>query len=348
MDKRVVFAVAGSGKTSSIIDLVEEGSRFLILTYTENNTRHLKNRIIQKLGRIPSSIKIYSYFTFLYSFCYRPLYEYKVKTKGINFDYPLPKNAQLSRKNSIGHYIDKNNRLFASRIAKLLIEFDIVPEVIERIEKFFDLVCIDEVQDFAANDFNLICALANSNVDMRLVGDFYQHTFDTSRDGNTQKNLHNCFERYCQSLSDAGFYVDLESLSHSYRCSPSVCCFVEKELGIDIQSHRDERVEVRLVEDSQEVESIYLNDTIAKLFFRESKSYFGLVENWGNTKGLDHFHDVCVVLNPKTFKAFKGGKLAELPPTTKNKLYVACTRAKGSLYFVSEKMLKKYKKKIRN
>ena len=69
MDKRVVFAVAGSGKTSSIIELVEEGSRFLILTYTDNNTRHLKNRIVQKLGRIPSGVRVYSYFTFLYSFC---------------------------------------------------------------------------------------------------------------------------------------------------------------------------------------------------------------------------------------------------------------------------------------
>ncbi len=346
MVKRVVFAVAGSGKTSSIIDIVEEDSRFLILTYTDNNTRHLRNRIIQKLGRIPLGVRIYSYFTFLYSFCYRPLCGYKIKAKGINFDYPLPKKSQLSRKNTIGHYIDKNNRLFASRIAKLLIEFKVVPEVIERIEKFFDLVCIDEVQDLAANDFNLICALADADIEMLLVGDFYQHTFDTSRDGNTRKNLHNCFKKYCQVLLGAGFSLDLDSLSHSYRCSPSVCRFVEENLGIEIQSHRDDEVEVRLIDDIQEVESIYLNDSIVKLFFRESKSYFGRAENWGNTKGLDHFYDVCVVLNPTTFKAFEAGSLAELPSTTKNKLYVACTRAKGNLYFVNEKKLKKYKKKI--
>ncbi len=344
MDKRVVFAVAGSGKTSSIIDRVNDDSRCLIITYTDNNTRQLKNRIIQKLGQIPEGVRVYSYFTFLYSFCYRPLCGYEVKTKGINFNYPLPQSAQRTRKNTREHYIDKNNRLFSSRMAKLLIEFDVVPEVIQRIEQFFDLVCVDEVQDFAANDFNFICELANTNVEMQLVGDFYQHTFDTSRDGNTQKALHDCFDKYCEKLVNAGFSIDLESLSHSRRCSPSICLFVEEGLGIEIQSYREDEVEVYLVVDDQEIEQVYYDDSIVKLFYQKSDSYSGNVENWGNTKGLDHYQDVCVVLNPTTFKAFDSGQLAQLPPTTKNKLYVACTRAKGNLYFVSEKLLKKYKR----
>jgi DNA helicase-2/ATP-dependent DNA helicase PcrA len=54
MDKRVVFAVAGSGKTSSIIDSLENNSRCLIVTYTDNNTRHLKNRVIENSERSPA------------------------------------------------------------------------------------------------------------------------------------------------------------------------------------------------------------------------------------------------------------------------------------------------------
>jgi DNA helicase-2/ATP-dependent DNA helicase PcrA len=77
--------------------------------------------------------------------------------------------------------------------------------------------------------------------------------------------------------------------------------------------------------------------------YQKSDSYAGNTANWGNTKGLDHFQDVCVVLNPTTLKAFDSSTLDNLNPTTKNKLYVACTRAKGSLYFVSEISLKKYK-----
>lgn len=344
MDKRVVFAVAGSGKTSSIIKRVEETSRFLIVTYTDNNTRHLKNKIIEKLGIIPEGVRVYSYFTFLYSFCYRPLCGHKINTKGINFTYPLPQYAQRTRKNTKEHYFDKNNRLYSNRIAKLLMEFGVISEVIERIELFFDLVCIDEVQDFAANDFNFLCDLAKANVEMLLVGDFFQHTFDTSKDGNTQKTLHDCFDKYCLKLKKAGFTIDLESLSRSYRCSPSVCLFVKDNLGIEIESHRTDEVEVILITDKQEVKNIYRDDSTVKLFYQKSDSYPGNTENWGRTKGLDDYQDVCVVLNPNTFEAFNSGQLNQISPTTKNKLYVACTRAKGNLYFASEKILKKYKR----
>jgi DNA helicase-2/ATP-dependent DNA helicase PcrA len=342
MDKRVVFAVAGSGKTSSIIDSLNANSRCLIVTYTENNTRHLKNRVIDKFGGIPAGIRVYSYFTFLYSFCFRPICGYELKTKGINFNFPLPEYAQRSKKDTRNHYIDKSGRLYANRIAKLLIEFDVVPDLIQRIEKFYDSVFIDEVQDFAANDFNLICALAKANVEMRLVGDFYQHTFDTSRDGNTQKSLHECFDKYCDKLKKSGFYIDLTSLSNSYRCSPSVCAFVSENVGIKILSHREDEVVVRYVDNVGEIDSIFKNDSVVKLFYQKSDSYAGNTANWGNTKGLDHFQDVCVVLNPTTLKAFASDNLDQLNPTTKNKLYVACTRAKGNLYFVSEKSLKKY------
>lgn len=51
MDKRVVFAVAGSGKTSSIIDRIGNDSRCLIVTYTDNNTRHLKIKLFKNLKK---------------------------------------------------------------------------------------------------------------------------------------------------------------------------------------------------------------------------------------------------------------------------------------------------------
>ena len=304
------------------------------------NTRSLRNRIIQKHGKVPDGVRVYSYFTFLYSFCFRPLCGYELKTKGINFNYPLPKDAQRTKKDTRGHYIDKNDRLFSNRISKLLIEFSVVKDVADRIERFFDLVCIDEVQDFAANDFNFLCQLAITNAEMILVGDFFQHTFDTSKDGNTQKNLHADFVKYCGQLKDAGFTVDLESLSHSYRCSPSICNFVKENLGIDIQSHSKDDTHIHFIDNEKEIEAIYSNETIVKLFYQNSRLYSANSENWGNTKGLDHYQDVCVVLNPNTLKAYNSGELDQLPPTTKNKLYVACTRARGDLYFISEKALK--------
>ncbi len=88
MDKRVIFAVAGSGKTSHIINSIEIDSRVLLITYTDNNLANLKSRVIKKFGKIPSGVKIYSYFTFLYKFCVKPILGLENKEKGINWDVP--------------------------------------------------------------------------------------------------------------------------------------------------------------------------------------------------------------------------------------------------------------------
>lgn len=80
-----------------------------------------------------------------------------------------------------------------------------------------------------------------------------------------------------------------------------------------------------------------------KLFYQSHQKYQCYSKNWGASKGEDHYNDVCVILNNTTLKQFNSGKLDELVPQTKNKLYVACSRAKGNLYFISEKLLKKYK-----
>lgn len=46
MDRRLILAVAGSGKSSYMIERLNLQQRFLVVTYTENNVAHLKNKII--------------------------------------------------------------------------------------------------------------------------------------------------------------------------------------------------------------------------------------------------------------------------------------------------------------
>ena len=62
-----------------------------------------------------------------------------------------------------------------------------------------------------------------------------------------------------------------------------------------------------------------------------------LSNNWGNSKG-ETYNDVCVVLNEKTYNLYTNNKLTNLPPTTKNKLYVACSRPTNNLYIIQEKI----------
>ena len=108
MDKRIIHAVAGSGKTRYIIESLDLDTRIAIITYTITNQIELKNRIIKKFGRLPDNIHVFGLFQFLYSFCLRPYYCEK-KLKGIDF------NNNNTFRDFNGDYI------YSNKISKVLI-----------------------------------------------------------------------------------------------------------------------------------------------------------------------------------------------------------------------------------
>jgi DNA helicase-2/ATP-dependent DNA helicase PcrA len=81
MDKSVIFAVAGSGKTSRLVASLDETRRFLLVTYTEATHDNLRAKVIERFGYLPPNIAIYTYFRFLHSFCYRPFLRSKKDTE---------------------------------------------------------------------------------------------------------------------------------------------------------------------------------------------------------------------------------------------------------------------------
>lgn len=338
MDKRVILAVAGSGKTTYIVDALSNlgpGARSLIITYTRNNLSNLRTKIIGKFGYLPANVTLCEYFSFLYGFCFRPFLLRNTRAKGINWEMP-PSWTLRKKRTSTEFYFDKCNRLYHNRIAKLLEVEGILDLVNQRIQKYYDSVFIDEVQDFGGHDFNFLLSIVRAKVTMLLVGDFYQHTFDTSRDGNVNKNLYNNLEVYKGLLKKAGLLVDTDTLKKSYRCSPTICRFVSKELGVYMDSHRDDETTIDVFGTKADACVILECHNTVKLFYKEHYKYSCYSRNWGDSKGADHFYDVCVMLNKETFQKFKKEQLNELKPQTRNKLYVACTRARNNLYLVPQ------------
>lgn len=341
MGNKLILAVAGAGKTSCILDAATPEKRTAIVTYTNENLRSIRERIILKYGKIPSNIYVCSYFSFLYSFCYQPFCSYRLRDNGYGWNLKLPpyQYGPGAKKSNLEHYLSPRRYLYPSRVSKLLIEFDVMPKIHARLSQFFDQLLIDEVQDFAANDFNFILAIAKANIDCLYVGDFYQHTYDTSRDGNVQTNLHKKgVQNFVKQFQ--GFEIDTSTLSQSYRCSASVCDTVSRVVGIPIGSHRSDATFIEIVDDPKRAMSIFRDNQIVKLFLQEHQKYSCFSNNWGASKGLDKYEDVCVVVNSAIFKAFQTGAQVDLKEPTRNKLYVACTRARGKLVIVPDIFLK--------
>lgn len=341
MDKRVIFAVAGSGKTTHIVKSLDNKKRSLILTYTTGNHQNLKNKIIKKFnGEWPQNITLMTYFGFLYSFCYKPFLADKIKAKGILYE-PY-QNTYLNKEND-SFYLSKSRYFYSNRLAFSFEHFGIIDDIKERLEKYFEELIIDEIQDISGRDFNFLLKVMETNINMLFVGDFFQHTFDTSRDGNVNNNLFENYKKYKTKFSSKGFVVDESTLDKSWRCNALTCTFVRDNLGIDIYSHQSEikDYEMVFIEDSELISQILNDNRIIKLHYQNSSKYGNNHKNWGETKGEDCYEDVCIILNKNTEKHFNNNELDNLATSTKNKLYVALTRARGNTYFISAKEINK-------
>jgi DNA helicase II / ATP-dependent DNA helicase PcrA len=339
MDKKVIFAVAGSGKTTHIIHQIDPNQKILIVTYTLNNLKNLRDGIVERFGYFPDSITLQSYFTFLYSFCFRPFLPLKFVVRGIEYEKRPLRGVKLT---DAKYFFDGQRKIYVGRIAKFLEVRGVLGDVNARLSKYFDTLFIDEVQDLAGQDFNFLKSICRANLKITAVGDFYQHTFDTSRDATVNANLHDNYDKYRNAFAGMGFAVDTESLNKSFRCSPTVCRFITANIGIEIHSHRADETKVHFIETQEEADEVFQNRSIVKLFYQQHSSYACYSENWGGCKGENRYHDVCVVLNKTTLSKYEE-KLRELQPQTMNKLYVACTRARNDLYFVSDCFYKKHK-----
>lgn len=341
MDRRLILAVAGSGKTTYILNRLDTEKRFLIVTYTENNLSHIRETIIKRFGYEPNNITIKSYFQFLIQDCYRPFLKDIVQDNGIFWRMPSEVTFRYKRDNPL-FYLTREHLLYHNRIAKLCQEWKCVPQIKARIEKFYDCFLFDEIQDLGGHDFNLMLDILPS-IDCVFVGDFFQHTFDTSQDGAVNKSLYNNYETYKRHWKLTGVVVDETTLSNSYRCSPTICDYVREQLKIAIYSYRSDNTQIQWIDNQEKADELYNDDNNVKLFYNRSYQYRCFAENWGKSKGLDHFEDVCIVVNTTTLRALKEGNASTLKPSTKNKLYVACTRAKRDIYFIPDSFYKKYK-----
>ena len=335
MDKKLILAAAGSGKSSYIVNNILKDKRYLIITYTNNNYANLIKKIADKIeGGWPDNVTIMTYFQFLFRFCYKPFLSDEIGARGIIYEN---NPSTIVKQDNINYYLTRERYFYSNRLSFFLEKYGVVEEIKQRIGAYYDEFIIDEVQDIAGRDFNFLEKLMSANVNILFVGDFYQHTFDTSRDGNVNKSLFNDQSTYERRFNQKGISSDITTLRKSWRCSKNICNFISENLGIDISSNNTDSLgEVSYITDKERKMEIVNNPMIIKLHFRESHKYGQGHKNWGETKGEDCYQDVCVMLNKETMRKYSAGKLSELAPSTRNKLYVAITRAHGNVYLIEE------------
>lgn len=332
MGKVVYLAVAGAGKTTQLVGTTAAGRRTLLLTYTVQNVGTLRDKVIARFGFVPSSFDIMTLDRYLYSYCFKPILGHAHRAKILSYDHDLPRLSGLRR------YISPGGALYRGRLSKLLIEHG-ASDITRRLNKYYEQIVIDEIQDFAGHDFDLLEHLTSGNIDVVAAGDFYQHTFDSSTDGNKGSALYADYAEYQRKLRDFGLTVDTTSLKLSRRCPATLCSLIRDRLGISIEPASSTSGQVKFVNDPDEIRRLHSDDSIVKLFWEKHAIYECYSNNWKRSKGLDAYTDVCVVLTEPAHRCLTDG--TAMSKGSRNALYVALTRTRTNTYLIRLKDFKR-------
>lgn len=361
MDKRLILAVAGSGKTYHLCNSIDPAKRNYILAYTNENIHNLQDELVKKFGSIPEKTRVTTFHSFLYSIFIRPNEAYVAKdysvdafrSNGVTIIEPEPQtknnrnNPKYKKENDIEHYYTKGKAfIYCSRMSELPLKHkDVFSKGIERLNMFFDALYIDEFQDYRENDYRLLEKVIKRFAgSVLLAGDYYQHSVSGDNNygvpfGTNKKPT--TYADYVSLMEKLKLDIDFDSLKKSRRCTPDVCSFISKKLKIGIESCSEKEGKVIVLEKIDEAADVLQNTSIIKLVFKESKKYGQYFENWGNSKG-NTYSSTCVVLTEKLTKLCSDNfDIDSISQQTRNKLYVALSRSKGNVYVLDKDLFSK-------
>lgn len=358
MLNKLVVAAAGSGKTSELIrkSLETKDIPILITTYTEANANEIKNRFIKSNGCVPENVTIQTWFSFLIEHGIKPFqsYMFEDKIKGMLL---INKQSAFRFKGKNGfpiywgednfykHYFTDDNRIYSDKLSKLVCKINERSEekVIERLVSVFPVIFIDECQDLAGYDLEIIKLLSKKASELMLVCDPRQVTYLTHNERKYSKYKNGLIDEFIKGeCKKIPFEIDSKTLSLSYRCNQQICNYANKLFpNIDSCNSANNNEETGhdgiFLVDKNKIKDYLENYNPMQLRWSIStglihKNY--PVNNFGTSKGLT-FDRVLIYPTVDMINWMKNHN-HNLSDEARAKFYVAITRAKYSVGIVCD------------
>ena len=345
---KVILAAAGSGKTTHIVEeaLKLKNQKVLITTYTIENTDQIKKFFIEKVGCIPSNISVQSWFSFLLQEGVRPYQNQLINEDRIesilfldNFEesQKVRKILRYIPETDVKHYITPGNYIYDDKVSKFIYKCNKRSngKVIKRLEKIYDTIFIDELQDFAGYDLNVLEMLFHSDIKIVCVGDPRQATFITNKSQkNKQFRRSNVFLwlKEKKNLNE----INIEVRNESYRCNQLICDFADKlysDLPKTISKNNisTEHDGIFLITDTQVNEYIKAHTPVILRYNKKTNTLGLSGMNIGLSKGRTYERTLIFPTKPM-LDYLKTNDISKVGD--RSKLYIAVTRAKYSVAFV--------------
>lgn len=356
-----LIAAAGAGKTTHIvnqaIDTVQrsQDTKVLIITLTIKNQDNVKERINNLPLYLAKRIKVSGWYQFLLRYIIRPykgdvipdLYYQNVSMLWSDANQTIQHGKYNIKRYAAGDIKTKylhNNKIYKNYLSEFATEcIQKNPHsCMRRLSNIFTHIFIDESQDMAGFDFEVIKALFLSSISVTLVGDPRQHTY-VSNNLRKYKQYKGRIEKFIEekvnSKRKSIVAVDYNTLNVSHRCGMEICevaSLVHKEFpptqSCSCLKCKQRRLKylngqcgVYFVNSSNLIDFINEFNPMALTHDKRKRIHPSLKRmNMGDSKGLGMLS--CLIYPTQPMLDFiKSGK--DLAFSEKSKLYVAITRA---------------------
>lgn len=344
---RATVASAGSGKTTTLVKraLEQANTKIAFTTYTRENTEQIKRKFRKLNGGIPPHVDILPWYTLLLHEFVRP-YQTAVydKHRIVNIAPVEGQSTRYVPKKSTAFYVRRDHCIYTDKMSQFALECNRRTSglVVNRLEAIYDYVFIDEIQDMAGWDLDLIKLLLKSNIGVEMMGDVRQGTFATNHAVRGKKFRGSGIIKKLRAWEAEGI-CQCEELSISYRCHQSICDVADDlypdlpRTASQVEHVPTDHFGVFCISKMQVVEYLERFSPVSLRFSKASAkkliTQFDLTPvNFGVSKGSQFKRVLILPTKPieeflKTGKAPKSSKSVAL-------LYVAITRAKYSVAFV--------------
>ena len=242
---KLIIAAAGSGKTTYLVNkaLENKNEKILITTYTISNEAEIRKKLMGKNNFIPNNITIQTWFSFLFQHGVKPyqgcLYEKIIK--GVLFvDSPSGVKYRDRRGFSVcyqegkdfeEYYFSKGCKIYSDKLSKFVYRCNKSSNgnVIDRISRIYSQIYIDEIQDLAGYDLEIIKLLLKSRSNTLMVGDPRQVIYLTHHERKYHKYSNGAIKEFVRTeCKNLDCKIDENSLNVSYRNNQKICDYSAK------------------------------------------------------------------------------------------------------------------------
>lgn len=370
-NNKLIIAAAGSGKTTYLINeaMKFKDEKVLITTYTEANVEEIKKKFVKRFKCVPSFVKIQTWFSFLIQHGVKPYqgtfndmlfkkeirgmllndgrYGVKFYLKKFGKEIPIPfkEDGEFEQ-----HYFTSTDKIYSDRLPKFVVKSNDASngEVINRMSRIYQHIFVDEIQDLAGYDLEILKLLFQTASNVLLVGDPRQVTYLTHHENKFGKYSDGKIKEFIvdECKKKIPYEIDEASLNSSHRNNKAICEYssqlydaeqfkaIEPCTCEECRNYKVESEGIFLVRE-KDVDQ-YLNDfTPIQLRWnstREVNAQYPFY-NFGESKGKT-FGRVIIYPTEDMEKWVYNNKM-KLAYSTRAKFYVAITRARFSVAIIS-------------